>query len=238
MFHELPISYVILGYIALLLKPEYKDSYHPKFLPATMMFLFDYDIPIRALSGKLYAKLIPVRSASRFYMESPDERYIHFRQLHHMLLIRAYTVIGFCFDLSMYYLHGRFYAYGLALAIPYYLAVNLIVPYCLVKKDVRKLMRMSFRIVTGDVVYTQTKKRLPHWINLTTLMDVFYWLGESPIWYNENGNMLAYILPDGKRLTIRLQSSFRMMPETEDPYVVYRNPAIFMYIDSIQVADD
>lgn len=203
---------------------SYKD-YYSKAADISEVLLNYYDIPVAALNRKIF-------SLKKYKAENSIE-YIPFRQLQFRFTNRLLVIFCFMMNQILLFVFNK-HSLGLILYLLLYFIILNYIPYTLVKRDVLRISKFTFTVQNGKPSFVQAAGKFPRWLKPTTLLDAFYWLGESTIWKHEGQYFLAYILPDNRKIIIRLKSSGPQL-FADDQGIIKRihNPAQYVFIEDI-----
>lgn len=214
---------VLWFFIFFLFFNSYKNCYANTDYNSEVWYNY-YDIPVSALAIKVFL--------TRKYEAENGIKYIPYRQLQFGFVNKILVIICFILDAILYFGFNK-HGYGPILLLLIYLFIQEYIPYTLVKKDVLRISSFSFIVHEGQPDFVQSKKEFPRWLKPTTLLDAFYWLGESTIWCNEGKYFLAYLLPNNQKIIIRLKTFdprlFTNYGETKNRH----NPAQYVFIEDI-----
>lgn len=254
-------SYVIamlIGYIGFYLRslhPYFNDRYcfkdeaEKKERPFSC-FYYDYCIPKDVWCSRKAFRFLRRHKSNIKYPDvissgkDTGAEFFNYREFQFVGL-EHYTIIVFVVIDSALYLMSKLVPIHI-LPVPFGLlvmaflegVVRYVMSYPLMKQDIMKIRGFTYPVCKEGAIVSAASENLPDLWKLSTLLDVYYRLGEAKMRCCEAGNYSIYALKDGMAAIILFDKRFEILPKCDSKAVYFRyNDALGVRVKKIIVAD-
>ena len=229
----------------------FKDYYYDKKANKGYAYTNFYYVPLKPWQdGKPYSfflkatkRLITKWLVIRYPSSEDGAQYVNFRELQFLLSVRICISIYIPICTCLAFVSQQYLEYStIVLCVP--VASYLILANPAQAHDVKRLKSYKYIVANdSEPIVANARRKPPALWKINTLLDAFYYFGQTPIRYHKTQNYFIYRLKDGKLLYVFLKDSFETMPEEILPPNEYEwrlqhyNPAMTVWVDECICVD-